>query len=419
MKLCEIINVGTELLLGEILNRDAQILCEKLASLGISVQRAVTVGDNPGRLKEDFLQALGRSDIVILTGGLGPTKDDLTKEVVAEALGLPLVEDAVQMARIEAFFRRRGYPCAQSNWKQALVPAGCTVLYNENGTAPGCFVRVGEKAADGYKAVALLPGPPRELLPMLEQSLLPLLEPFGSGVIVSHYVRTVRLGESRMAELAGAFLDMENPTVAPYAKEGEAYLRVSAHGETREAAEAICAPVIKKLRDVLGNSVYGTDKELGEAVLDLLTIQGKTLALAESCTGGGIAARLTDIPGASRAFLCAFVTYSDEAKIAMLGVSRETLSSCGAVSAECAREMALGARERSGADIAVSVTGIAGPGKEGTDKPAGLIYLAATDGTRVLGEKLETGRADRGYNRAIAAKYALALARDLLCRIKS
>ncbi|MCL2299780.1 MAG: competence/damage-inducible protein A [Firmicutes bacterium] len=408
MKLCEIINVGTELLLGEILNRDAQILCDRLAGLGISVRRALTVGDNPGRLREDFLLALGRSDIVILTGGLGPTADDLTKETVAEALGLPLVEDAAQMAKIEAFFRRRGIPPGESNRKQALVPAGCTVLYNENGTAPGCFIRHGEKA------VALLPGPPRELSPMLENSLLPLLAPFGSGVIVSHYVRTVRLGESRMAEMAAPLLDMENPTVAPYAKEGEAYLRVSAHGETREAAEALCAPVIKKLREILGDWVYAVDKDLAQTVLDLLAEQGKTLALAESCTGGGIAARLTDIPGASKAFTCAFVTYSNEAKISMLGVSRDTLAKRGAVSAETAREMALGARERSGADIAVSVTGIAGPGAEGTDKPAGLIYLAATDGARIIGEKMETGRADRGYNRVAAAKTALALVRDLL-----
>ena len=408
MKLGEIINVGTELLLGEILNRDAQILCEKLAGLGISVRRAMTVGDNPGRLKEDFLLALGRSDIVILTGGLGPTKDDLTKEVVAEALGLPLAEDAVQKERIEAFFRRRGYPCSQSNMKQALVPEGCTVLYNDNGTAPGCFIQHGEKA------VALLPGPPRELLPMLEQSLLPLLRPYGSGVIVSHYVRTVRLGESRMAELAGELLDMENPTVAPYAKEGEAYLRVSAYGADREAAEALCEPVIKKIKKMLGISVYSVDKELAQVVLDLLTARGKTLALAESCTGGGVAARLTDLPGASKAFLCSFVTYSNEAKTAMLGVKPAVLSRFGAVSAECARHMAVGARKRSGADVAVAVTGIAGPSAEGTDKPAGLIYFGATDGRRIIGEKLETGRSDRGYNRAIAAKIALALARDLL-----
>jgi len=408
LKLCEIINVGTELLLGEILNRDAQILCDRLAAMGIPVQRTSTVGDNPGRLREDFLQALGRSDIVILTGGLGPTADDLTKEVIAEALGLPLAEDAAQMAHIEGYFRRRGLSLVESNRKQALVPAGCTVLYNENGTAPGCFIRVGEKA------VALLPGPPRELAPMLEQSLLPLLAPFGDGVIVSHYVRTAGIGESRMAELAGPLLDMQNPTVAPYAKEGEAYLRVSAHGATREAAEALCAPVIEQLRGALGNHVYAIDKELAQVVLDLLTEQGKTLALAESCTGGGIAARLTECPGASKAFLCSFVTYSNEAKIAMLGVSRDTLEKHGAVSAETAREMARGARERSGADLAASVTGIAGPGAEGTDKPAGLIYLAATDGARMLEEKLETARADRGYNRVAAAKCAMALVKALL-----
>jgi len=418
MKLCEIINVGTELLLGEILNRDAQILCDRLAGLGISVRRALTVGDNPGRLREDFLLALGRSDIVILTGGLGPTADDLTKEVVAEALGLPLVEDAAQMAKIEAFFWRRGIPLVESNRKQAMVPQGCTVLYNENGTAPGCFIQCGGKGADGCKAVALLPGPPRELTPMLEQSLLPLLAPFGSGAIVSHYVRTVGLGESRMAEMAGPLLNMENPTVAPYAKEGEAYLRVSARGETREAAEDLCTPVIESLQKTLGDYVYAVDKELAQAVLDLLTEQGKTLALAESCTGGGIAARLTDFPGASKAFTCAFVTYSNEAKIAMLGVSCDTLRKRGAVSAETAREMALGARERSGADIAAAVTGIAGPDAERTvlpaGKTAGLIYLAATDGTRIIGEKLETGRADRGYNRVAAAKSALSLVRDLL-----
>ena len=409
MKLCEIINVGTELLLGEILNKDAQILCERLAAMGISVQRTLTVGDNPGRLKEDFLQAMGRSDIVILTGGLGPTKDDLTKEAVAEALGLPLVEDPAQMASIEEFFRRRGYPCPQSNLKQSMVPKGCTVLYNDNGTAPGCFIQQGEKAA------ALLPGPPRELLPMLEKSLLPLLKPWSSGVIVSHYVRTARLGESRMAELADDFLDMGNPTVAPYAKEGEAYLRVSAHAATREAAEALCVPVIKKLKDLLGNSVYAVDKDLAQTLLDRLVSQGKAIALAESCTGGGIAALLTDVPGASKAFTCAYVTYSNEAKIAMLGVKPETLSLHGAVSEACADEMALGAREKSGADIAVAVTGIAGPGAEGTDKPAGLIYIAASDGTRVLRHKLETGRSNRGYNRAVTAKYALALAMDLLC----
>lgn len=408
MNICEIINVGTELLLGEILNRDAQLLCRRLAEIGISVQRVQTVGDNAARLLEVFLQALRRSDIVILTGGLGPTKDDLTKEVISEALGLPLMEDPVQMERIERFFAARRRPAPQNNRKQAMVPQGCIVMYNENGTAPGCFIQL-----EG-KAVALLPGPPRELQPMLEQCLLPRLAPYSDGVIVSHHVRTVRLGESRMAELAGELLDMENPTVAPYAKDGESYLRVSAHAKTHEAAEALCAPVINMLLGRLGDYVYAVDKELTEVVSELLAAQGKTIALAESCTGGGIAAWLTDLPGASQVFTHGFVTYANEAKISMLGVPEEIIAQHGAVSAECAKAMAQGAKHRSGADIAVAVTGIAGPGSDGTDKPAGLIYLCATDGERLLEDKLETGRRDRGYNRAASAKSALALARDLL-----
>ena len=408
MQICEIINVGTELLLGEILNTNAQFLCRRLAALGISVQRVSTVGDNPARLKEDFTLALGRSDIVVLTGGLGPTKDDLTKETVCEALGLPLCEDAAQMRRIEEYFACRGQSMVECNRKQALVPAGCAVLYNENGTAPGVWIET------GGKAIALLPGPPREMQAMFDRALAPLLKPRSEGVIVSHHVRTVGIGESRMAALVDEYLDMGNPTVAPYAKDGEAYLRVSAAAENEARAEALCDGVIKKLRARLGNFVYAIDKTLPETVLGLLRAQGKTLAAAESCTGGGICRMLTDIPGASAAFGYGFITYANEAKEALLNVSRETLETFGAVSAECAFEMARGARTRSGADLAVAVTGIAGPGAEGTDKPPGLIYLHATDGTNERRLKLETGRSDRDYNRVAAAKQALALVRELL-----
>ena len=407
MFLCEIICVGTELLLGEILNTNAPFLCGRLAAMGIAVRRVLTVGDNPARLAEDFLLAWGRSDLVLLTGGLGPTQDDLTKETVCQALGVPLVEDPRQMQNIEAYFARRGVPFVESNRKQALVPAGCTVLYNENGTAPGCFLQRERKAA------AFLPGPPRELQPMFDQKLAPLLAPYSQGVIVSHHLRTIGIGESRMAQLAGAYLDMENPTVAPYAKDGEAYLRVSASAPSTEAAEALCAPVIKNLRLLLGNSVYSVDKAMEEVLLDLLRARGKTIAFAESCTGGGVAARLTDLPGASEVFRYGFVTYANEAKEKLLGVSRETLAAHGAVSAQCAFEMARGAREVSGADIAVAVTGIAGPGGGSEEKPAGLIYLCACDASQAKHLKLETGRADRGYNRVAAAKQALNLAREL------
>ena len=416
LKLCEIISVGTELLLGEILNTDAQFLCKELAAMGIAVQRIITVGDNPERLREDFLLALGRSDLVLLSGGLGPTRDDLTKETVCEALGIPLREDPAQRQAIEAFFRRKSEigtrdagPGAQtfseSNLKQALVPEGSVVLRNEHGTAPGCVMRHGEKL------VALLPGPPRELRPMFQTALRPLLLPYACGAIVSHHVKTVGLGESHMAELASQFLDMENPTVAPYAKDGESYLRVSGSAGTREEAEALCAPVVAALKKILGKSVYAVDQSLEETLLERL--KGKTIAFAESCTGGGVCAALTEIPGASEVFRYGFVVYANEAKREILGVKEETLARFGAVSEACAREMAEGARERARADIAIAITGVAGPGQSQT-KPAGLIYLAAADGQRTLAKRLDTGRDDRAYNRVAARKAAMALALELL-----
>ncbi len=410
MIVCELISVGTELLLGEITNTNARFLAQELASVGIAVERQCTVGDNPARLREDFLAAWERSDMVILTGGLGPTADDITKEVICEALRLPLEEDKFQMSRIEAFFRQRGLPMGESNRKQAMVPKGCVVLPNENGTAPGCWIQM-----DG-KCAALLPGPPREMQPLFLQELKPRLAAYSSGVIVSHHLRTVGLGESRMAELAQDYLDLANPTVAPYAKDAESYLRVSAAAPTVAEAEALSRPILKKLKEILGEAAYAVDKTLEETVVALLRERGKTVALAESCTGGGIAARLTDVPGASKVFGWGVVSYSNECKRALLGVSEQTLVAYGAVSAECAREMAMGARARSGADYGLAVTGIAGPGAEGTEKPAGLVYLAAADEDVVLVRRLDTGRNDREYNRIAAAKQALALLRELICR---
>ena len=419
MQICEIINVGTELLLGETLNTNAQFLCQQLAAMGISVQRIATVGDNPARLREDFNRALSRSDIIILTGGLGPTQDDLTKEVIAEALDLELIEDPQQMQCIQAFFQKRGVPCSESNRKQAMVPAGCTVLYNENGTAPGILIPYKAPSSQNSggteeKLIILLPGPPRELRHMFTRSLAPLLAPRGDGVIISRHLRTIGLGESRMAELCADFLDQSNPTVAPYAKDGEAYLRVSAAAPNKAQAEAMCADVIESLQIRLGKSAYSVDKSLEEVVLELLRAQGKTLAIAESCTGGGICETLTALPGASEVFGFGFVTYANAAKESLLNVSRETIARHGAVSAQCAKEMAEGARARAGADIAVAVTGIAGPGSDNSAKPVGLIYLHATDGRHSRHLKFETGRNDRGYNRIAASKQALALVRQIL-----
>ena len=408
MQICEIINVGTELLLGEILNTNAQFLCQQLAAVGISVQRITTVGDNSTRLKEDFMLARSRSDIVILTGGLGPTKDDLTKEAIAEALNLELVEDNRQMQHIESYFHTRGLEITPGNHKQALVPQGCTVLYNENGTAPGIFIE------HNGKAIILLPGPPRELHAVFTQKLTPLLKSRGSGVIVSHHLRTVGLGESRMAQMVDKFLDMENPTVAPYAKDGEAYLRISAAASSKELAERMCSDVIKKLQKILGIYAYSVDKGLEHTVLDLLRAQKKTLTVAESCTGGGICKLLTELPGASEVFGYGFVTYANSAKEALLNVSRETLKTHGAVSEQCAKEMAEGALQNSNANIAVAVTGIAGPDADNTNKPVGLAYLHATDGKHTKHLKFETGRTDRNYNRIAASKQALELVRQIL-----
>ncbi|MCL2105484.1 MAG: competence/damage-inducible protein A [Oscillospiraceae bacterium] len=410
MHRCEIITVGTELLLGEILNTNLQFLSQRLAETGIAVERHCTVGDNPARLREAFLSALDRGDIVLLTGGLGPTADDITKEVVCEALELPLVLDELQLSRIEDFFRTRGLAMSESNRKQALVPEGCQVLYNGNGTAPGCWI------AKGDKRVALLPGPPGELRPMFQEQLKPLLMPFSSGVILSHYLRTIGIGESRMADLAQDYLDLANPTIAPYAKQGEAFLRVCAAAATEEEAEALCKPIIKKLKEILGFYAYSVDKELEAAVIDCLVEAKKTVAIAESCTGGGIAAKLTQAPGASAVFGWGVVSYSNDCKRALLDVPAYVLERYGAVSAECAFSMAEGIKKRSGADIGLAVTGIAGPGSDGTAKPVGLIYLAATDGETTLEERIETGRGDRGYNRDYATKQALNLLRKLLAK---
>ncbi|MDR2647024.1 MAG: competence/damage-inducible protein A [Oscillospiraceae bacterium] len=406
----ELLTIGTEILQGEILNTNARFLSEKLAEIGVGVKWHTTIGDNPERIRQAFQTALQRADIVVTTGGLGPTADDITKECVCQVLGLELVEDALQMRRIEDFFRTRGIPMGETNRKQALVPQGSTVLYNPNGTAPGCWIVCGEKRA------ALLPGPPREMCAMFMEQLKPLLQPFSSGVILSHYVRTFGLGESRMAELAESYLDLQNPTVAPYANDGESYLRVTALAASAREAEDLCKPVIAKLRELLGEYVYAIDQTLEETLFRLLKKHGLTVGIAESCTGGGIAAKLTEFAGASAVFGLGVVAYSNDAKQTLLGVRPKTLADHGAVSPHCAAEMAQGIRKLAGSDIGLSVTGIAGPTGDGTNKPVGLIYLSVADGVDTQTMRCETGRGDRQYNRTIAVKQALHLLLQVVLR---
>lgn len=407
MPVCEIISVGTELLLGEILNTNARFLSLELAALGISVLRQTTVGDNPLRLAQALKDALSRSDIVITSGGLGPTADDITKEVCCQVMGFELIVDEEILTLLEQFFASRGIKMPHSNKKQALVPLGGTVFRNNNGTAPGIAC---EKDA---KCVILLPGPPRELNPMFLESVKPFLSKYTNGVILSHTVRTFGIGESAMAELAADLLNSENPTVAPYAKDGEALLRVTACAQTAAQVETLCAPVLKSLLERLFPYVYGIDVDsLQQKVVELLMEKNLKVALAESCTAGYTAKRLTEIAGASKVFECGIIAYSNEIKIKLLNVSPNTLKEYGAVSEQTAIEMAKGVRVAGGADIGVGITGIAGPTGDGSEKPSGLSFIALVDGDTVRAEKIETGKPlDREYNRYYTASRALNMIR--------
>lgn len=408
---CEIICVGTELLLGDILNTNAQYLARELAALGIGVHHQQVVGDNPQRMRECMSRALKESDMIILSGGLGPTADDLTKEICCEVMGERLVLDEDILEGIKSYFVSRGRQMADNNKKQAFVPENGIVFPNRNGTAPGCGI---EK--DGKIAI-MLPGPPRELEPMFQKEVIPYLAKKTGGIILSKQVRTFGIGESNMAAAVEDLLDGENPTVAPYAKDGEALLRVTARADSEEKASAMCDETIEKIRERIGEYIYGIDAaSLEEKAVELLLAHGKKLALAESCTGGYIAKRITDIPGSSAVFEYGIVSYSNEVKINLLGVKAETIEKYTEVSEQTAAEMAQGVRRLSGADFALSVTGISGPGGGSEDKPVGLAYIgfAHEGGTTV--KELRTGKKEnsRDYNRYVAASTALHMLVDYL-----
>lgn len=406
MKTCEIISVGTELLLGDILNTDAQFLSQELAKLGLSVLHQSTVGDNHDRLLELLRQAAERSDIIILSGGLGPTPDDITKEVACEFFGKELVLHEESLQRMSAYFTAKGIEMPETNKKQAMLPEDCVVFQNNNGTAPGLAM---EK--DG-KHILLLPGPPRELKPMFYESAVPYLKKFSDKVIISHNIRTFGIGESAMSEAVTDLLASSNPTVAPYAKDGEALLRVTAMADNEDNAEKLCAPMIEEIRERLSDYIYGIDVNcIEEAVIPMLIENNLKLATAESCTGGLIGKRITNVSGASKVFDCGIISYSNEIKHRILGVSKEALKQYGAVSAEVAKQMAKGALAVSGADIAVSVTGIAGPLSDGTSKPVGLSYIALADKDNVWVKELNTSRKDRDYNRFVNSSNALNMVR--------
>lgn len=406
MKTCEIISVGTELLLGDILNTDAQFLSQELAKLGLSVLHQSTVGDNHDRLYELLRQAAERSDIIILSGGLGPTPDDITKEVACEFFGKELVLHEESLRRMSSYFVSKGIEMPEINKKQAMLPADCVVFENNNGTAPGL-------AMEKYGThILLLPGPPRELKPMFNESAVPYLRQFSDKIIISHNIRTFGIGESAMSEIVTDLLDSANPTVAPYAKEGEALLRVTAMADSEDDAERLCIPMIEEIKSRLSDYIYGIDcNSIEEAVVPMLIENNLKLATAESCTGGLVGKRITNVSGASQVFECGIIAYANEIKHRVLGVSEDSLRQYGAVSAEVAKQMAKGALEVSGADIAVSVTGIAGPLSDGTSKPVGLSYIALADKDNVWVKELNTGHTNRDYNRFVNSSNALNMVR--------
>ena len=406
MAVCELISVGTEILLGDILNTDAQYLSIELAKLGISVIHQSTVGDNRERLLAQLDEAAKRSDIIILSGGLGPTPDDLTKEVCCEFFGKEMFLHEPTVEKIKKYFSSKGIEMAQNNLKQAMLPKDCVIFPNDNGTAPGMAI---EK--DGVH-ILVLPGPPRELKPMFQNCAVPYLMQFSDRIIVSHNIRTFGIGESSMAEKVNDLFDAQNPTVAPYAKDGEALLRVTAMAKTKEDAESLCEPVIEEIKKRLNAYVYGVDYNcIEEAVVGMLKEHHLKVATAESCTGGLIAKRITDVPGASEVFECGIISYANGIKYKVLGVSEDDLNKYGAVSEPVAKQMAQGALKVSGADIAVSVTGIAGPDSDSTGKPVGLVYIGLADKENVWVREIRTSRRDRSYNRYVSASNALDMIR--------
>ena len=368
----ELISVGTELLLGEILNTDAQFLARELSEIGIDVYHQSVVGDNENRLAESVRCALERSDIIIASGGLGPTPDDITKEVISKVCGRELVLDTESLGYIAGYFKRTGREMKKNNEKQAYMPDGCIILKNNCGTAPGCIIETGEKA------VIILPGPPVELERMYTESVKPYLKAKAGNKLFTKTLHLFGIGESAVADGLSRLMESSvNPTVAPYAKTGEVYLRLAAKAESADEAEKIMAPALDEIYEKYGSFVYSDDgKSLPETVISSLLDKGLTISTAESCTGGLIAKTITDFSGVSEIFSEGYVTYSNDAKMKNLGVSAVTLEKFGAVSEQTAREMAEGVRSKAQSDIGVSVTGIAGPGGGSADKPVGLVYAA-------------------------------------------
>ncbi len=403
----EILCVGTELLLGDIVNTNATFLSARMAELGIGVYRHQAVGDNPARLSAALKDALSHADLVITSGGLGPTYDDLTKETVAACFGRKLTMHEPSLSAIRAYFEKTGRVMTKNNEKQAMMPEGAVVFPNHFGTAPS--LALCDEAHN--KTVIMLPGPPNELQNIYYEQVLPYLRTRRDSVLVSRNLHIFGMGESAVEDTLGNLMsEAQNPTVAPYCKEGEVRLRVTASAHTEQEAISLCDDMIARIMETpVGKYVYGIDvHSLEDAVIRFLREKKLTLCTAESCTGGLIAKRLTDVSGASEVFFGGCVTYTNEIKERQLGVSHETLEQYGAVSAETAAEMARGARLRLGTDIAVSATGLAGPGGGSPELPVGTVFIgiSTSQGEQVRKLSLSPMRS-RDYIRKVSVANAL------------
>lgn len=409
----EILSVGTELLLGHVTNTDARDISEQLSKIGMNVLWHTVVGDNPARLADCVRIARQRADIIITTGGLGPTCDDLTKQILASSFGLELVTDEKEYAGIAAY-KKTSRSFTDNNYNQAMLPEGCTVFHNNCGTAPGCAF---EK--DG-KVVVMLPGPPKECNAMFRESALPYLRKLSDMHIHSHTVQIFGIGESAVDHMfAEEMNSMRNPSMAPYAKQCDCLLKITAKAKTEDEAEAMIAPVLNDAVERIGEYVYGIDVDcLEERVMQLLQEKPLTFAAAESCTGGYIAKRFTELPGASAFFKGGVVTYTNEVKSALLGIDPALIEEKGAVSYEVAYEMAVRVRELLGADIGLGVTGLAGPDGDGVnDVGTVFISMACAEGCYVREVHMGKHR-DRSFIRRMAGNHAFDMMRRYMTGMK-
>ena len=408
----EIISVGTELLLGHVTNTDARDISEMLSKIGINVKYHTVVGDNPERLRKCVETAKSRADIIITTGGLGPTCDDLTKQILAEAFGLKLIENKAEREGLYDYIRY-GKKFTDNNFTQAMLPEGCTVFHNNCGTAPGCGF---EK--DG-KIVVMIPGPPKECNAMFRESALPYLRKLSEELIVSHSVHIFGLGESSVDDIFAEEMNrMTNPTMAPYAKECDCLLQITAKAKSEDEAEKMIAPVMEHVIKRLGDVVYGVDVEcIEESVIKLLREKGMTFSAAESCTGGDVARRFTDMPGASAFFKGGVVTYTNEAKAKLLGIDLALIEEKGAVSYEVAKAMAENVRALLGTDIGVGVTGLAGPDGDGVHEVGTVFVSLAVEGETFVKELHMGAMRTRSFIRRMAGNHIYDMMRRWLSGI--